>query len=850
MFFINHSQIEASLNDTKSKLNAHEAKFIVRLARYLILQQYKVSQITILTTYSAQLFQVKQLMRSDTLLNGVRATVLDNYQGEECDIILLSFVRSNIEGDIGFLKVSNRVNVALSRARMGMYCIGNFDFLAEKSDLWKNIRIDLIKEESIGNALELYCQNHKKKNLVSEASDFSQVAEGGCDLPCDYRLECGHVCPRACHIYDNEHKTVTCPKKCDQIVCHLKHRCPDRCHFGYDCQPCAVRVKKVKESCGHEIIAKCSTDPKDVFCPNSCEKVLICGHRCTLVCGADCYSKRCKSMVEIDSICGDRVEIECSKQSDIESQLKSCTKDCGVVLECGHLCGGNCGKCHQKRLHKVCQMKCERTLICGHICKAVCGLNCPPCQRDCQNICIHSKCYNKCGIPCEPCREPCVWKCEHKKCNQKCSEKCDRDVCDKECPKRLKCKHKCIGLCGEPCPQKCRICHKNQVQEILFGDEDEPNARFIQLQDCGHVIEFNGLLKWLNQTNDSNGADTQTNEIQMKCCPKCKKIILKSKIFNSIIQQSLRDVALVKQLHYGSNEENKNLAQTLGHTIYVYYLGIGGEDFIKRKNIKSSILRPQMNGSNVIRAVDSSDLSKVYKLFSQTESKYISKSDLFAIENKFEIIKKLIEFKNSLLDAKNMRKCNKDFQSIDELLKLMEIRFNKFLKYIDIYYVNNKQQIMDCKYEINCFSMISETLKHLNEKHFNEEGRSLLIEAFELLKNFGPFTDIIRDQFKSLVDKAIKLQGGLGISLKEKDMILKTMGYSRGHWYKCPNGHIYCIDACGGAMEESYCPECKCKIGGTNHALLPTNSVATEMDGATQTAYGPHVLFDLQQFID
>jgi len=131
-------------------------------------------------------------MRGDTLLNGVRATVLDNYQGEECDIILLSFVRSNIEGDIGFLKVSNRVNVALSRARMGMYCFGNFDCLAEKSDLWKNIKIDLIKEESIGKALELYCQNHNKKTLVSKASDFCNCPEGGCLQPCDFRLECGY----------------------------------------------------------------------------------------------------------------------------------------------------------------------------------------------------------------------------------------------------------------------------------------------------------------------------------------------------------------------------------------------------------------------------------------------------------------------------------------------------------------------------------------------------------------------------------------------------------------------------------------------------------------------------------
>ena len=53
----------------------------------------------------------------------------------------------------------------------------------------------------------------------------------------------------------------------------------------------------------------------------------------------------------------------------------------------------------------------------------------------------------------------------------------------------------------------------------------------------------------------------------------------------------------------------------------------------------------------------------------------------------------------------------------------------------------------------------------------------------------------------------------------------------------CPNGHTYCIGDCGGAMQESKCPECKCTIGGTQHRLTAGNRVATEMDGATQSAW-------------
>ena len=59
-------------------------------------------------------------MPKGTLCYNVRLTTVDNFQGEENDIILLSLVRSNKEGKIGFLKTENRVCVALSRAKVGL----------------------------------------------------------------------------------------------------------------------------------------------------------------------------------------------------------------------------------------------------------------------------------------------------------------------------------------------------------------------------------------------------------------------------------------------------------------------------------------------------------------------------------------------------------------------------------------------------------------------------------------------------------------------------------------------------------------------------------------------------------
>jgi len=68
-------------------------------------------------------------------------------------------------------------------------------------------------------------------------------------------------------------------------------------------------------------------------------------------------------------------------------------------------------------------------------------------------------------------------------------------------------------------------------------------------------------------------------------------------------------------------------------------------------------------------------------------------------------------------------------------------------------------------------------------------------------------------------------------------MVVQAMGLKQGHWYKCPNGHIYCIGDCGGAMMESRCNECGEIIGGESHRLRSDNTLAREMDGASTSAW-------------
>ena len=68
-------------------------------------------------------------------------------------------------------------------------------------------------------------------------------------------------------------------------------------------------------------------------------------------------------------------------------------------------------------------------------------------------------------------------------------------------------------------------------------------------------------------------------------------------------------------------------------------------------------------------------------------------------------------------------------------------------------------------------------------------------------------------------------------------MIVKTLNLGRGHWYQCPNGHVYAIGDCGGAVSTSRCNECGATIGGTRHRLQDDNRHATQMDGSSIRDY-------------
>jgi hypothetical protein len=167
---------------------------------------------------------------------------VDSYQGEENDIILLSLVRSNSYLSVGFLDNKNRLVVALSRARRGLYIFGNTITLTmaentrdkyRREPLWDPL-IKFMKVQdrySLDGGLPITCKKHGNTVRITDPCSW-YINSGGCEEPCDEGyLPCGHACILTCHPF--EHERILCKEPCPRTL-SCGHGCSNLC-FAKPC---------------------------------------------------------------------------------------------------------------------------------------------------------------------------------------------------------------------------------------------------------------------------------------------------------------------------------------------------------------------------------------------------------------------------------------------------------------------------------------------------------------------------------------------------------------------------------------------------------------------------------------
>eukprot|EP00605_Chrysophyceae_sp_TOSAG23-4_P001093 GSChrysophyteH1.ASY1.ANO1.1199.1 assembled CDS len=134
---------EIATNGT-SFLNRKEAEHVEKLVSALFKSNVLPSEIGVITPYEAQRSYTTTYLKNNGsnttpgIYDHVEIASVDAFQGREKDFIILSCVRSNETQGIGFLKDARRLNVALTRARYGVFIIGDASVLC-KNHLWNNL---------------------------------------------------------------------------------------------------------------------------------------------------------------------------------------------------------------------------------------------------------------------------------------------------------------------------------------------------------------------------------------------------------------------------------------------------------------------------------------------------------------------------------------------------------------------------------------------------------------------------------------------------------------------------------------------------------------------------------------
>ena len=281
--FIAHNKLESQSEDVQSKSNEHEACFLSKFTKYLInVHQFNPTHITILTPYRGQQILIKRKLMSlldETSYKKVRVSTIDDYQGEENEIILLSLVRSNNDNQIGFVSIQNRIIVSLSRAKRGLYVIGNESLLRNSND-WQTVLSRMDEKKQVCDHLPLCCPRHsEKKEKIVNPDDFDGVIWGGCRDACDFKFDCGHLCPLSCH-HPDVHKTLKCQKNCDKVIDTCGHKCKSKCHHNKPCPPCTAVIPYHFTDCKHTMQIQCRNKNVAQLCKEECGKELPCHHIC------------------------------------------------------------------------------------------------------------------------------------------------------------------------------------------------------------------------------------------------------------------------------------------------------------------------------------------------------------------------------------------------------------------------------------------------------------------------------------------------------------------------------------------------------------------------------------------
>jgi ATP-dependent RNA/DNA helicase IGHMBP2 len=112
-----------------SKRNPEEGQLVLRQVNALCEAGLAPADIAVIAPYAAQV----RWLRDHSIYDKLEIDTVDGFQGREKEAVVISLVRSNAIGEIGFLSDARRMNVALTRAKRKLIIVGDSATLASDS---------------------------------------------------------------------------------------------------------------------------------------------------------------------------------------------------------------------------------------------------------------------------------------------------------------------------------------------------------------------------------------------------------------------------------------------------------------------------------------------------------------------------------------------------------------------------------------------------------------------------------------------------------------------------------------------------------------------------------------------
>ncbi|CAM6103854.1 unnamed protein product [Calypogeia fissa] len=312
---------------------------------------------------------------------------------------------------------------------------------------------------------------------------------------------------------------------------------------------------------------------------------------------------------------------------------------------------------------------------------------------------------------------------------------------------------------------------------LMTLKEYEESDRFVQLQDCFHVFEVTGLDSWMSDSNETRREDGSV-AIKLKECPECKTLVWRTHRYSNVVKTKHAQVEAVKEkmLGYDLAKKGDFLLQQGHHkgAIYAFLLALQLNPDLMEAQF--GIGRAFFAEGKYDKAITHLNLVVERSSFAPSLAKHIASAHLLC--NTSGLLEKFKHYRRSSRKVGDAIAVQALVQWASALTQRKE-----FTSAIDL-----------------CDAVLGRDPQNQLAKELSEKAKKGEVQ---------------------LVVQAMAADVG-----------------ERGHWYTCPNGHLYTIADCGGAMQLSKCPDCKADVGGEQHKLTAGNR-HSNIDGSESAAWPP-----------